>query len=48
MDTLIRFIGLFLIYDGASDIWIMSRVSRNVKQARQEMDALTVDGKEIE
>ncbi len=48
VDTLIRFIGLFLIYDGASDIWIMSRVSRNVKQARQEMDALTVDGKEIE
>lgn len=48
VDTLIRFIGLFLIYDGASDIWIMSRVSKNVKQARQEMDALTVDGKEIE
>ena len=48
VDTLIRFIGMFLIYDGASDIWIMSRVSRNVKQARQEMDALTVDGKEIE
>ncbi len=48
VDTLIRFIGLFLIYDGASDIWIMSRVSRNVKQVRQEMDALTVDGKEIE
>ena len=48
VDTLIRFIGLFMIYDGASDIWIMSRVSRNVKQARQEMDALTVDGKEIE
>lgn len=48
VDTLIRFIGLFLIYDGASDIWIMSRVSRNVKQARQEMDALTVDGKEVE
>lgn len=48
VDTLIRFIGLFLVYDGASDIWIMSRVSKNVKQARQEMDALTVDGKEIE
>ena len=48
VDTLIRFIGLFLIYDGASDIWIMSRVSRNVKQARQEMDALTVDMKEME
>lgn len=48
VDTLIRFIGLFLIYDGASDIWIMSRVSKNVRQARQEMDALTVDGKEIE
>lgn len=48
VDTLIRFIGLFLIYDGASDIWIMSRVSKNVREARQEMDALTVDGKEIE
>ena len=48
VDTLIRFIGLFMIYDGASDIWIMSRVSRNVTQARQEMDALTVDMKEME
>lgn len=48
VDTLIRFIGLFLIYDGASDIWIMSRVTRNVKAAREEMDALTIDGKEIE
>ena len=48
VDTLIRFIGLFMIYDGASDIWIMSRGSRNVKQARQEMDALTVDMKEME
>lgn len=45
VDTLIRFIGIFLVYDGASDIWIMSRVSRNVKQARQEMEALDVDGK---
>lgn len=48
VDTLIRFIGIFLIYDGVSDIWIMSRVSKNVKEARQEMEALTVDGKEIE
>lgn len=48
VDTLIRFIGVFLIYDGASDIWIMSRVSKNVREARQEMEALTVDGKEIE
>ena len=47
VDTLIRFIGLFLIYDGVSDIWIMSRVSRNVKQARQEMEALDVEGREI-
>lgn len=47
VDTLIRFIGVFLLYDGASDIWIMSRVSKNVKQARQEMEALDVDGREI-
>ena len=48
VDTLIRFIGVFLVYDGVSDIWIMSRVSKNVREARQEMEALTVDGKEIE
>lgn len=47
VDTLIRFIGVFLIYDGASDIWIMSRVSKNVRQARQEMSALDVEGKEL-
>lgn len=47
VDTLIRFIGVFLIYDGASDIWIMSRVSKNVKQARQAMEALDVEGREI-
>lgn len=47
VDTLIRFIGLFLIYDGASDIWIISRVSKNVREARQDMEALTVDGKEL-
>jgi len=47
VDTLIRFIGAFLVYDGASDMWIMSRISRNVKQARQDMEALDVDGKEL-
>jgi len=48
MDIQIRFIGLFLIYDGVSDIWIISRVSRNVKQAYQDRSAIVVDGKELD
>lgn len=47
VDTLIMFIGLFLIYDGVSDIWIISRVSRTAKQLKQEMEAVDADAKEI-
>lgn len=39
VDTLVMFIGLFLIYDGVSDIWIVSRVSHTAKQLKQEMEA---------
>lgn len=47
VDTLIMFIGLFLIYDGVSDIWIISRVSRTAKQLKQEMEVVDADAKEI-
>lgn len=47
IDTLVMFIGIFLIYDGISDIWIVSRVSYAAKQVRQEMEALDVEAKEV-
>lgn len=47
IDTLVMFIGLFLIYDGASDIWIVSRVSYAAKQIKQELGAVDVEAEEI-
>ncbi|MCM1253999.1 MAG: DUF308 domain-containing protein [Clostridium sp.] len=46
IDTLVMFIGLFLIYDGVSDIWIVSRVSYTAKQVKQELGAIDVEAKE--
>lgn len=48
IDTLVMFIGLFMIYDGVSDIWIVSRVSRTAKQLRQDFEAVDVEAEEIE
>ncbi len=42
MDTLVMVIGIFLIYDGVSDIWIVSRISYAAKRLGQ--DANTIDG----
>lgn len=47
LDTAVRLIGVFLIYDGVSDIWIVSRLYRTAKTLKQEADALDVDAKEI-
>lgn len=47
LDTAVRLIGVFLIYDGVSDIWIVSRVYRTAKTLKQEAEALDVDAKEI-
>lgn len=47
VETLVMFIGVFLIYDGVSDIWIVSRVSHVAKQMKQEAEALEVEGKEV-
>lgn len=46
IDTLVMFIGLFLIYDGISDIWIVSRVSHAAKQIKQDLEA--IDAEEID
>ncbi len=48
MDTLVRAIGIFLVYDGISDIWIVSRVAHTAKVLKQEEEAVEVDAEEIE
>ncbi len=42
-ETIVRVIGICLIYDGISDMWIVSRVAKTVKQARQELAALDAE-----
>lgn len=46
IDTVVMLIGIFLIYDGLSNIWIVSRVYKNAKILRQEMEAVEVEIKE--
>lgn len=48
VDTLVMFIGVFLIYDGASDIWIISRVAYTAKRVKQELEAVDAEAEEIE
>ncbi|MBD5476505.1 MAG: hypothetical protein HDR17_11095 [Lachnospiraceae bacterium] len=47
LDTVVMLIGLFLIYDGLSDIWIVSRIYRTAKALKQEAEALDVVAKEV-
>jgi len=48
VDTMVMLIGIFLIYDGLSDIWIVSRVARAAKILRQELGAVEVEATEVE
>lgn len=43
IDTMVMLIGVFLIYDGISNIWIVSRVSRAAKILKQEIEAVEVE-----
>lgn len=43
VDTVVMLIGIFLIYDGISSIWIVSRVAKAAKILRQEMGAVEVE-----
>lgn len=45
VNTAIMLIGIFLIYDGISDLWIISRVSKTAKETRETMEALDVTDK---
>lgn len=47
VSTVVMLIGIFLIYDGISDIWIISRLSKTARDIRETMKALDVEA-EIE
>ncbi len=42
VNTVVRVIGAFLIYDGLSDMWILSRVFKTKKNAQKIIDAEAV------
>ena len=46
IDTVVMLIGFFMIYDGLSNIWIVTRIYKNAKMFRQEMEAVEVELKE--
>ena len=43
VEMVVRMIGIFLIYDGLSDIWILSRVSKVKRNKEKIIDAKFVD-----
>lgn len=50
VDTVVRVIGAFLIYDGISDIWIISRLFKSKRAMTQVIDAeaVIVDEEDVE
>lgn len=38
-ETVVRIIGICLLYDGVTDIWIASRVSKTLRQAKKDAEA---------
>lgn len=42
VDTVVRIIGAFLVYDGLSDMWILSRVFKTKKNREKIIDTDTV------
>ncbi len=45
--TAVRIIGIVLIYDSISNLWIASRVHKFVKNVEQEAEAIDTDGEEL-
>lgn len=48
VNTVVRVIGAFLVYDGISDIWILSRVFKTKKNVEKIIDAEAVDIEDVE
>ena len=46
VNTVVRLIGIFLIYDGLSDVWILSRIFKVKKDAGKIIDSSYVDVEE--
>lgn len=44
----LQFIGIALIYDGISDLWVASRAIRAAKAMKQEAEAVDVEYKEVD
>lgn len=44
----LQFIGIALIYDGISDLWVASRAIRTARAMKQEAEALDVEYKEVD
>lgn len=47
LDTIIMIIGFFLIYDGLSNLWIISRIAKSARMLRQEEEAVEAEAKEV-
>ena len=45
VSTVVVLIGVFLLYDGVSDIWIISRVSKTAREIKETMEALDVEAR---
>lgn len=43
----VRIIGIIMIYDGISNIWVLSRVNKFVKDVKQDIDAVDTKGHEV-
>ena len=43
----LQFIGIALVYDGISDLWIVTKTLRTAKKLKEGSDALDVDYKEV-
>ena len=43
VNTVVRVIGAFLIYDGVSDMWILSKVSKTKKEKERVIDAEAIE-----
>lgn len=48
LDTVVMLIGIFLVYDGVSDLWIVSRIYRTARAMKQEAEAVVVEAEEID
>lgn len=43
----VRIVGVIMLYNGISNMWVVSRVSKFVKDVKQDAEAVDTEGKEI-